>query len=181
MSELRCEECNKDFTSKEGLDMHNHAKHIKASDKKGFSNTQKRKIRNWSIFILIAIIIIGGILFLILNVKTLPPTTMQGHIEENPSSHVLREPMLLVVQKHMLEHADGDNIPGVILNYNCIDYECDGDLIPNLESFAEKYPINVYIAPFPKMDAKIALTKLGRIELLDNYDEEAIEDFITTR
>jgi len=113
------------------------------------------------------------------NAMSLPPTDMQGHIEASPESHVLKEQMPLQIQKHMLEHSDGTGPPGVIINYDCNNFDCEDDLIKNLESFAIKYSSNVYVAPFKNMPVKIALTKLGRIETLDEFDERAIEIFIT--
>ena len=113
------------------------------------------------------------------KVETLPPTDMDGHVEKNPESHILKDTMLTVIQKHMLEHADGieGGKAGVIINYNCKDYECENGLIEKLEKFAVKYDY-VYVAPFKGMNAKIALTKLNKIEILDNYDEDKINDFI---
>ncbi len=102
---------------------------------------------------------------------------MQGHIESNPPSHVLKEPMPITIQKHMLEHADGSGRAGVIINYNCRDYSCEENLIENLEAFALSYNY-VYVAPFKGMDAKIALTKLGKIKILEEYDESIIKNFI---
>ncbi len=173
----RCEICDRTFKDLDGLRDHNRAKHPdkKLKNKKSFPI---KKFRNWGIFILILIVVFGGIMWGALSVKTLPPTTMQGHVEVNPPSHVMREPMLLEVQKHMLEHSDGVGPPGIIINYNCEDYECEEGLIENLESFAEKYSTNVYVAPFKGMDAKIALTRLGKIEVLKEYDENLIENFI---
>lgn len=180
---VKCEKCDKEFGSEEALNMHNKSKHpeLYKEPKRKSTGYQKKKILNWSIFIIIIIAIIGGIIFLFLNTKTLPPTSMSGHVEENPPSHVMRVPMLLTIQKHMLEHADGSGPPGVIINYNCDDFRCDDELITKLEAFADKYPENVYVAPFPKMDAKIALTKLGKIKELENYDEEVIDNFINAR
>lgn len=180
MVEFKCLECDKDFDSREALDMHNQAKHEVIKQKKGLTDKQKRKIRNWSIFLLITILIIGGIIYLIINVKNLPPNDFQGHIEDSPPSHIMREPMNILVQRHMIEHSDGTGPPGIIINYNCIDYECEGDLISNLEAFAERYTSNVYVAPFPNMDAKIALTRYRKIEILDNYNQQEIEDFINS-
>ena len=118
---------------------------------------------------------------MISSVKTLPPTDMQGHVEANPDSHVLKEPMPIPIHKHMLEHADGTASPGIVINYNCKDYSCEADLIEKLETFAGRYPANVYVAPFKNMDAKIALTKLGRLEILEEYDEQKINSFIIGR
>jgi len=69
-------------------------------------------------------------------------------------------------------------VEGIIINYDCKNFECEQGLIEQLESFAIKYN-NVYVAPFKNMPVKIALTKLGRIETLSEYDENKIETFIT--
>ena len=180
MHKVQCPECGKSFNSEEALGMHKRSKHSHDKEPK-IPVKQKKKIRNWIIFIVIIGLIVFGISFAVVNKKTLPPISDQGHIEENPPSHVMREPMNILVQKHMLEHADGSGPQGIIINYNCIDYQCSNDLIPNLEAFAEEYPANVYIAPFPKMDAKIALTRLGKIKILDEYNEETIRAFIEGR
>ena len=174
----RCESCNREFKDADGLTAHNKSKHseLVPKEKKSFPI---KKIRNWTIFIIIVGLIITGIMLGISNIKTLPPTDMQGHIESSPTSHILKEPMPIAIQKHMLEHADGSGPPGIVINYNCEDYVCEEGLIEKLEEFAEKYPENVYIAPFKGMDAKIVLTKLGKIEILEEYDEEKIENFIT--
>jgi len=172
----KCEICNREFKDAEGLASHNKAKHSeKIPEEKKL--LPLKKIRNWSILILIVGLIIVGVIWTISNVKTLPPTDMVGHIEENPISHVLKEPMPIAIQKHMLEHADGTGRPGVIINYNCEDYSCESDLVENLEVFAGKYDY-VYVAPFKNMDAKITLTKLNKIEVLEEFDEKRIENFI---
>lgn len=176
----RCGICDRTFKDAEGLVAHNKAKHSELI-KKSKKPLPVKKIKNGGIFILIIIAIIGGIIWWVTSIENLPPTTMQGHVESNPASHILKEPMPLAVQKHMLEHADGKGSPGIIINYNCKDYECVGELIEKLEKFAEKYPENVYIAPFKGMDAKIALTKLGKIEVLEDYDEIRIINFIEKR
>ena len=83
------------------------------------------------------------------------------------------------VQKHMLEHVDGTEggRGGVILNYDCENYECDDDLIDNLEAFALDYDF-VYVAPYKNMKNKVILTKLNQIKTLDQYDEEIVRAFI---
>ena len=161
---VRCEVCDKAFKSHEGLEMHKKA--MQPKQEKKVSKTNYKKVRNWAIFIVILGLLIWGVSSMFSGIKVLPPTTMQGHVEASPVSHVIREPMPLTIHKHMLEHADGTGPPGIIINYNCNDYNCEPGLIENLESFAEKYPANVYVAPFPNMDAKIAITKLNRIESL---------------
>jgi hypothetical protein len=172
----KCEACNRNFKDKEGLDMHNSAKHSKPEKKSMKLNS--KKIRKRTIIIAILVLVVVGFYFLFSSVKTLPPTDMRGHIEESPESHVLKEPMPILIQKHMLEHADGTGSPGIIINYNCEDYNCESDLIEKLEAFAITYPENVYVAPFKDMDAKIVLTRQNGIDILEDYDEERINNFI---
>lgn len=110
--------------------------------------------------------------------KVLPPTTMANHVEANPPGHILTEPMRVEIQKHMLEHADGGGPPGVIIHYNCRKFACSGDLVENLTRIARAYPTFVYLAPNPTMDARIAVTRLGDILVLDEFDPEKIQRFI---
>ncbi len=175
----RCEICDRTFSSLEGLEHHNRDKHSK-NIKKEKKPIPIKKIRNWGVFILVIGLVIWLFMFAFTSGQTLPPTDIIGHIEVNPPSHVLKEPMRIEVQKHMLEHMDGieGGKPGVVINYNCKDYICEEDLIPKLEAFAETYDY-VYVAPFKGMDAKIALTKLNKIEILENYDEDKIHIFIS--
>lgn len=110
----------------------------------------------------------------------LPPIDMEGHIEQNPPSHILSDEMPESVQKHMLEHADGEEkgVPGIIIHYNCPrKFYCGDDLIKKLESIVKKYPKNVYLAP-GDYDGKIILTKLGKREIMDKFDEKKIINFI---
>ncbi len=183
----RCEICNRTFKNEEGLAMHNTAKHTEGIERDKPSAQKKsdgkrlspKKIRNWCIILATITLLIWGIIALIPNSGGLPPTDIRGHIESNPPSHILKKPMRLEIQKHMLEHVDGieGGHVGVIINYNCEEYVCESDLIENLESFAGQYDY-VYVAPFKKMEVKIALTKLGRIQTFEEYDAESIKQFI---
>lgn len=128
------------------------------------------------IFLAAGLIVLGGFLFFRRTV--LPPTTMVGHIERSPASHIVESPMDIRVHKHMLEHADGGGPSGVIINYNCEDYECTPDLIVKLTELVNEYPDNVYLAPYRSMSAKLVITRLGRQIVLDDYDEEEIRIFI---
>ena len=179
MPKTRCEICNRNFKNEEALEMHNKAKHSSSNEeKKERKPLPIKKIKNWGIFIIVVVLIIGGLYLVWPGGSNLPPTDSQGHIEANPPSHVMKEPMRLVVHKHMLEHADGTGPPGIIINYNCDDYNCEPGLIEQLEAFATKYPSNVYVAPFPNMGVKIALTRLNKIQVLDEYNEQVIDNFI---
>lgn len=175
---VECGKCGKDFGSEEALAMHMQAKHPENAKTPLLSGKARKRIMLWSIVIVALAAVIGLPAYFYGTAKTLPPTSIEGHIEDNPPSHVLKEPMMLQIQKHMLEHADGSGPPGAIINYNCADFVCEKGLIGKLEAFAEKYPENVYVAPFPRMDAKIALTRHGRIEILEDYNEQKIDAFI---
>ena len=182
----KCEICDRSFKSQEGLDMHNKAKHSPSKDEpknegKSFKISPK-KIKKLLIWVVILGLVVWGIYAMFSGGGlVLPPTDMQGHVEVSPISHVLKEPMPIAIQKHMLEHADGENSPGIIISYNCEDYSCEVGLIENLEAFSQVYPENVYIAPFKNLGGKIVLTKLGRLEILEEYDENRIHLFISGR
>ena len=173
----RCEICDRTFKDAEGLVAHNKAKHSEKIPKEK-KPLPVKKIRNWGIFIIIVLLIVFGF-WKVSNVERLPPTDIQGHIESNPPSHIIKEPMPIAIQKHMLEHVDGieGERGGVIINYNCKDYSCEENLIEKIEAFASDYDY-VYVAPFKGMDAKIAITKFGKIKILEEYDETLIKNFI---
>ena len=177
----RCEICDRTFKDVDGLAAHNKAKHSEKIQKEK-KLLPVKKIRNWSIFLIIIMLIVFGLVWGISNIERLPPTDMDRHIESNPSSHILKDSMPLAIQKHMLEHVDGveGGKGGVIINYNCKDYQCEDSLIGKLESFATEYDY-VYVAPFKGMDAKIAITKLGKIDVLEEYHEIRIKNFIEGR
>ena len=47
-----------------------------------------------------------------------------------------------------------------------------------LTEIVQGYPSSVYLAPYPGMDAKIALAAPGRLLTLDDLDENKIDEFI---
>lgn len=112
------------------------------------------------------------------NREILPPTDIAGHIESSPEAHIMDRPMPDAVQKHMLEHADGSGPPGVVINYNCEDFGCEPDLLENLRGVVDEYPEFVYLAPYPGMTKKIAITKIGKIETFDSFNRDAFLRFI---
>ena len=73
-------------------------------------------------------------------------------------------------QVHALEHG------GVLVQYNC-STPCL-ELVRNLQSITREYDRAVILAPYSRMDARIALTSWGRIDLLDEFDRERIEEFV---
>ena len=154
-------------------------KELKRQDEK--RGTLVKRIKNWTIGLVVLASIFGGIYWWSSNRQVLPPTDMAGHIEQNPPSHVVDEPMSLAIQKHMLEHSDGKGQPGVIINYNCGDFECESDLKQKLAEIANKYPEFVYVAPFPNMSKKIAITRMGKIQTFDNLEADALVSFIEVK
>jgi hypothetical protein len=142
---------------------------------------RRRLLTKWARWGLIGLIAAGGLGWLgytIATAKRLPPTGMADHVEVSPPGHILTEPMPLAIQKHMLEHADGGGPPGVIINYNCVKFRCPEGMVEGLARIARSYPTFVYLAPFPDMDVKIAVTRLGKILVLDEVDERRIREFI---
>jgi hypothetical protein len=137
-----------------------------------------KKALRWGGIGLIAAGALGWLGYSITTAKRLPPTSMVDHMEEVPASHILTTPMPLAIQKHMLEHADGRGRPGVIINYNCVKFRCPEGMIDQLAAVARAYPEFVYLAPYPEMDVKLAVTKLGGILTLDEVDQSRIRAFI---
>ena len=137
-----------------------------------------RKSLRWGLLGLIAATGLGWLGYSVATARRLPPTSMTDHVEASPAGHILTEPMPLAIQKHMLEHADGGGPPGVIINYNCTKFRCPDGMVDRLAAIARAYPAFVYLAPYPEMDVKIAVTRLGKILVADDVDEGRIRGFI---
>jgi hypothetical protein len=82
---------------------------------------------------------------------------------------VRRLPVPLEIQVHNLEHG------GVLIQYNC-KTPCAA-LVTELTRIARARPY-VIVAPYPWMDARIALTAWGRIDTMTDLDLPRIERFI---
>lgn len=159
---------------------------LKASrrDARERQRRQKRWLKRatrWGVAGVAGLIVAAGLGWLgysIVTAKRLPPTSMADHVEESPPRHILTTPMPIAIQKHMLEHADGGGPPGVIINYNCEKFRCPEGMVDRLAEIARAYPTFVYLAPYPDMDAKVAVTRLGKILVLDEVDAPRIHAFI---
>ena len=77
-----------------------------------------------------------------------------------------------------MERAAGHERGSMLVQYNCVDYECEADLEERLTAIVLDFPPYVYLAPYPTMDAKIALAAPGRLLTLDALDENKIRKFI---
>jgi hypothetical protein len=91
-----------------------------------------KKIGRLIVYGIIGVGAVGGLGWFIASRPNLPPTTIQGHIEQSPPAHIVSQPIPENIQKHMLEHADGRGVPGIIIQYNCDEFECESGLIARL-------------------------------------------------
>ncbi len=77
-----------------------------------------------------------------------------------------------------MERAAGHERGSMLVQYNCVQYQCEPDLMEKLITIVRDFPPYVYLAPYPTMDAKIALAAPGRLLTLETLDEEQIRKFI---
>lgn len=195
MGEYICDQCGKSFGSKGALNQHRSAKGHKGpkgkrvkskkeQGKRGKKEQKKKhklssKARRMVFGVTILLILAGaglGIFWYGQSRKVYPPTSIAGHVETYPPGRILDRPIPIVEQKHILEHTPNGR-PGLIIQYNCERFDCEADLISNLASIAQGYE-HLFLAPYPQMDAKIALTAWGKLEILEQFDEERILEFI---
>ena len=100
--------------------------------------------------------------------STSPPTS-GPHLPQAPSWGEQRS-LPEASQVHALEHG------GVLVQYNC-PTPCL-ELVRNLRSITSRYDRGVILAPYSGMDSRIALTSWGQIDLLVDFDQERIEEFV---
>ena len=136
------------------------------------------------------LIIVGGLaavatavgVFVLIGIvqKELPPTEFgPGHSEQFPPTQINSAPIPRPIQEHVMERGGRSHRTGsMLVQYNCIDYDCEPGLVDELIKLVEPYHDRVYLAPYPTMDAKIALAAPGRLETLENFDEAKIRKFI---
>ena len=124
-------------------------------------------------------LVIGGIFLLAGTSKVLPPTDFgPNHSEEFPTQQINTEPIPYAIQEHVMERGGTHPQGSMLVQYNCEKYQCEPGLVQNLEEIVLNYSPVVYLAPFPGMDAKIALAAPGRLETLDVFNEQRIRLFI---
>ena len=90
---LRCEKCNKEFAAEESLNQHNKSKHqeLYEEPKSKLTEKQKKKIRNWSIFIVIIGLTTWGIFAIASNIescKDIPAKDLVLSSHSNVVSHI---------------------------------------------------------------------------------------------
>ena len=77
-----------------------------------------------------------------------------------------------------MERNAGHEKGSMLVQYNCVDYECEPDLEERLTDIVRDYPPHVFLAPYPTMDAMIALAAPGKLLTLDAFDGNKIQEFI---
>jgi len=111
--------------------------------------------------------------------KELPPTAFTpAHLESFPPQQINNLPIPRLVQEHVMERNAGHPRGSMLVQYNCVDYQCEPGLVEALTEIVLDFPSYVYLAPYPTMDAKIALAAPGRLLLLDLLDANKILKFI---
>ena len=124
-------------------------------------------------------LLIGGIVLYSITRKELPPTGFgPTHSESLPPQQINIRPIPRPVQEHVMERNLTHPAGRMLVEYNCEDYECEPDLVERLVEMVRSYPPSVYLAPYPGMDAKIALAAPGRLLTLETLDEDRIREFI---
>ena len=132
----------------------------------------------------VAGVAIGGFVFFMTSSstfgKTLPPTGFSAaHLESLPRQQINIQPIPRLEQEHVMERAAGHERGSMLVQYNCVEYQCEPDLTEKLIAIVTTFPEYVYLAPYPTMDAKIALAAPGRLLTLDVFDEAKIRKFIS--
>lgn len=112
------------------------------------------------------------------------PPTHGDYINEFPDRNIFEEEVPEPVQVNVLNPYDPSDFPnkprkrvigGVWIQYSC--KNCSS-LVSKLEEITNQYSPRVYLAPYSKMEAKIALTAYYKSKKMDEFNGTAIEDFI---
>ncbi len=77
-----------------------------------------------------------------------------------------------------MERNAGHERGSMLVQYNCVAYQCEPDLVERLTEIVRVYPSHVFLAPYPTMDAMIALAAPGKLLTLDALDEDKIHALI---
>ena len=101
--------------------------------------------------------------------STSPPTS-GSHLGSVADWGEYNDEVEEVLQVHAMEHG------AVLVQYNCPS-GC-GELVGNLSLLVNDYSAKVILAPYANMDSLIALTAWGKIDLLDEFEDGRIREFV---
>ena len=141
----------------------------------------RRFARRWGLYAALGLLVAGGGAVVVTQgarAKVYPPTGMQDHVESYPPCRICAQPIPEAIQRHIVEHREpGERTdrPGILVQYNCA--SCP-EVVAKLTRIVERYPRGVYLAPYPRMSPRIALTTLGRLETMEQVDEARVVAFI---
>ena len=154
-----------------------------ASRKARLGNLRRKLILAAAGFTVTSVAVVGFVVFMSTRStfgKILPPTGFSAaHLESLPLQQINTRPIPRLEQEHVMERAAGHEKGSMLVQYNCVNYECEPNLIEDLTEIVLNFPVYVYLAPYPTMDAKIALAAPGRLLTLEDLDEAKIRKFIT--
>ena len=97
------------------------------------------------------------------------PPTSGPHLPHTAAAGVYREEIPEEIQVHVLEHGH------VMIQYAP---STPAETVQWLEQFAHKYPRDVALAPYGKLESGIALTAWARLLRLEQPDEERMKEFV---
>ncbi len=145
-------------------------------------NKRRTLLRVAGGFAVVVLAIGGTVLFMTTRStfgKELPPTGYTpAHSEAFPPQQINNQPIPRLVQEHVMERNAGHERGSMLVQYNCVDYQCEPDLVERLTEIVVDYPPYVFLAPYPTMDAMIALAAPGKLLTLDVLHEDKIHEFI---
>lgn len=155
------------------------ARRLKESKRARFGNF-RRVLMTLAGGLVVVAVISGGLFLWAINQKELPPTEFgPSHSEGLPPQQINTLPVPRPIQEHVMERGGNHRIGNTLVQYNCLKYECESGMSDRLAEIVRDFPQNVFLAPYPGMDSKIALTAPGRRLLLDTLDEGKIRKFIS--
>ncbi len=153
------------------------------SRKARLGNLRRKLLLAAAGFTVTSVAVVGVVVFMTTRStfgKILPPTGFSAaHLESLPLQQINTQPIPRLEQEHVMERAAGHERGSMLVQYNCVNYQCEPNLIEKLTEIVLNFPAYVYLAPYPTMDAKIALAAPGRLLTLEDLDEAKIRKFIT--
>lgn len=197
MPSFKCEKCGQKFSSKNKKETHYRKTHgeNKNPGKKSGNILGSKKLGAALIILLMVGLPLGGGMFY----SSLKPDKSSGNYSydynppvgygqipvegEVPSSTVLSKPLSKADQVFLLAHGGSVEVnqgfkPAVLLQYNCS--SCP-EVSYGLEQVAREFNQNeriVYVAPYPGMDSRVAVSGLRNLTRIDEFSVEKVKNAV---